>query len=163
MTTLPTLAAMTKTRFMASERFRPSDALRLSIGVTLRSVSGQMLEPAPQRSLVASPRHTFADLALSIDEAFGRWELGHLREFSLEDGVRVGDVVDTARAGQRLDYRSVRLQRLRGGERFRYTFEFDDRWAHDCMLIGTIDPVDVLAEHAGHPIVYQSMAPRPQG
>lgn len=66
------------------------------------------------------PHHTFADLALAIDDAFGRWELGRRREFTFADGSQVGEAGADRRRGEMLDYRRIRLQRLEGGERFGY-------------------------------------------
>lgn len=129
--------------------------LCLSIGVSLREGPGRSLDHPPERTLAASPRHTFADLAIAIDEAFGRWELGERREFTLGDGTRVGEVIG-ASAPRLVDYRRARLHRLEGGERFSYTFDCGDRWSHDCVLIGSIDPSEVLADRPGHPVVYQS-------
>ena len=129
--------------------------LCLSIGVSQRGVGND--DGAAERTLAASPRHTFADLAIAIDEAFGRWELGDRRWFTLADGSRVGDVADAARrARQLVDYRRSRLHRLQGGERFSYTFDAGQRWHYDCVLIGSIDPSEMLADRPGHPVVYQS-------
>ncbi len=134
--------------------------LCLSIGVRLRLGAARSFENPPERTLAASPRHTFADLAIAVDEAFGRWELGHRREFTLIDGTRLGEVVDEKKGSPRLvDYRRARLHRLRGGEPFTYTFEAGERWLHDCVLIGSIDPNEVLADRPGHPVAYQPGSP----
>ncbi len=136
--------------------------LCLSIGVRLRLGDGPNCEHPPERRLAASPRHTFADLAIAIDEAFGRWELGHRREFALADGTRLGEVADDRKGSRRLvDYRRARLHRLQGGEPFTYTFESGERWLHECVLVGSIDPDEVLADRPGHPVAYQPGRPTP--
>ncbi len=129
--------------------------LCLSIAVTLRKGGGGVEAPA-ERALAASPRHTFADLAIAIDEAFGRWELGHRRMFTLADGTRVGEVTDASPGARRMvDYRRARLHQLQGGERFTYAFlHSGDQWLHDCVLIGSIDPDDVLGDRPGHPVCF---------
>jgi hypothetical protein len=38
--------------------------------------------------MIASPRHTLAELAEAIDIAFARWDHSHLHEFKLGDGKR---------------------------------------------------------------------------
>jgi hypothetical protein len=106
---------------------------------------------------VACPHHTFADLALAIDDAFGRWELGRRREFTFADGSRVGEAVADRRRGEMLDYRRVRLQRLEGGESFGYQVDDGETWTHECRLVGTIEPDEVAPDRPNHPVVYQSV------
>lgn len=153
--------AMAKTKLFPPGQVRSADTYWISVAVTLHVGEVPNLAASPERALVASPRHTFADLALAIDEAFGRWELGRLREFTLEDGTRVGDV--TPREGGRgvLDYRRVRLQRLEGGERFDYTVDDGRRWSHGCLLVGPIDADEVVPDRPGHPVVYQAVERAP--
>ncbi|MGI8759438.1 MAG: IS1096 element passenger TnpR family protein [Acidimicrobiales bacterium] len=147
---------MAKAKLLVGARVHPSGPLLMSIDVSLRSAGDRVLEPPPERSLIASYRHTFADLALAIDEAFGRWELGRLREFEFDDGTRVGDLGQRNHGPGCLDYRRARLQRLRVGERFSYTFHSGDGWVHACTCAGPVDLDDVRADHPGHPVVYQS-------
>lgn len=148
---------MPKTKPVPTGQLRSAETYWISVGVTLRSRGDRILEVPPERALVASPRHTFADLALAIDDAFGRWELGRRRTFTLGDGTRVGDVVAEGRRGVVLDYRRIRLQRLEGGEHFDYSVDDGERWTHECLLIGAIDPDEVVPDHPGHPVVYQSV------
>lgn len=127
--------------------------LCLSIGVTLRPGDASSASHPRERTLAASPRHTFADLAIAIDEAFSRWELGERRQFTLANGTRIGEVVSGRTGSHRLvDYRRARLHRLQGEERFSYTLHCGERWVHDCVLIGNIDPSEVLADQPGHPV-----------
>jgi hypothetical protein len=148
---------MAKTKPVSAGHLRSSGTYWISIGVTLRSGGDQLLQAPPERALVASPRHTFADLALAIDDAFGRWELGRRREFTLESGTRVGEVLVDRRGGEVLDYRRIRLQRLAGEERFGYSVDDGETWTHECRLIGAIDPDEVVPDRPGHPVVYQSV------
>jgi len=46
--------------------------------------------PRPGRTFVAARTHSFEQLAKAIDDAFGRWDLSHLHEFTLADGTAVG-------------------------------------------------------------------------
>lgn len=148
---------MPKTKPVPVGQLRSAETYSISVGVTLRSRGDCILEAPPERALVASPRHTFADLALAIDDAFGRWELGRRRTFILGDGTRVGDVAAGGRGGVVLDYRRIRLQRLEGAERFDYSVDDGERWTHGCLLIGAIDPDEVVPDHPGHPVVYESV------
>lgn len=146
---------MAKTMPFQGDLLHLPGTLCLSIGVTVHEAGGRSLDVPLERTLAASPRHTFADLAIAIDEAFGRWELGHVREFTLGDGTRVGDAVDAKTGPRRLvDSRRTRLHRLRGGERFTYTVDVGERWLHECVLIGSIDPDEVLVERPGHPVCF---------
>lgn len=117
-------------------------------------------QPAPERTLVASSHHTFADLALAIDEVFGCLELGSLREFTLQDSSRISDLADGGRSRRSFDYRRTRLQRLQGGEHFGYIFDAGDRWEHGCLLIGAIDLDEVLPDRPGHPVAYEAVGRR---
>jgi hypothetical protein len=148
---------MAKTKLVPADHLRSPGTFCLSIGVTLRSRGDQLLAAPPDRALVASPRHTFADLALAIDDAFGRWELGGRRVFVLADGTRIGEGMADRRRGELFDYRRVRLQHLEGGERFVYTMDDGETWTHECLLVGAIDPDEVVPDRPGHPVVYQSV------
>lgn len=148
---------MAKSKRVPAEHLRSTGTYWVSIGVTLRSRGDQLLHTPPERALVASPRHTFADLALAIDDAFGRRELGRLREFVLEDGTRVVEVMGDSRRGEVLDYRRIRLQRLEGGASFTYSVDHGESWTHACVLVGPIDHDEVAPDRPGHPVVYQSV------
>lgn len=62
----------------------------LSIRVDLVGGGGQDLWPGSGPILAASRSHTFAQLAIAIDDAFARWDRAHLHQFNLADGIRVG-------------------------------------------------------------------------
>ncbi|HWH34289.1 MAG TPA: hypothetical protein VNT56_03120 [Acidimicrobiales bacterium] len=147
---------MAKTKPSPRDRRPAPESAWISVVVTLVAADDQVLEAAPERALVASPWHTFADLALAIDDAFGRWELGSRRRFGLADGTEIGEVAGRRRTGE-LDYRRTRLQRLDGSEPFTYTVDDGTRWRHRCVLAGAIDADDVVPDRPGHPVVYQSV------
>ena len=88
----------------------------------------------------AAKSHTFADLAEAIDDAFARWDRGHLHDFVLADdpGSRTGSRL--GRPGE-LDDGSTALSRLERGEQFVYSFDLGDGRAHLCTVGDTwIDP-----------------------
>jgi hypothetical protein len=60
----------------------------LSIRVELVEGRADRFWPRPGRIFAAARRHTFADLAEAIDDAFGRWDRAHLHQFDLS-GDRV--------------------------------------------------------------------------
>lgn len=152
---------MLKSKASTEDRFRPPELRCLSIGVTLRSCDGQATSgPRPERVMIASPRHTFADLALAIDDAFGRWELGRRREFRFADGSRAGEAGDGRRRRDLVDDRRARLYRLQEGERFTYLADTGRRWGHECLVVGFIDPEEVLLDGPSHPVVYQAAGRR---
>ena len=62
----------------------------LAIRVTLLAGRGDTLWPPPGRDFVVGPRHTFADLAKAIDDAFARWDRAHLSQFTLAADTRKG-------------------------------------------------------------------------
>lgn len=144
-----------------ADRLRPQELRCLAIRVTLRSCAGRALPaPWPERVMIASPRHTFADLALAIDEAFARWELGRRREFSFSDGFRAGETADGRRRRDLVDDRRARLYRLQVGERFAYLADAGERWGHECSVVGWIEPDEVLLDGPSHPVVYQAVGRR---
>lgn len=125
----------------------------LSIRVELVSGNGQRFWPRPGRIFLASPQHTFAQLANAIDNAFGRWDRAHLHQFFLDDGRVIGssddeddpleDVVD--------DQRAVMAQ-LKPGEQFAYEFDFGDSWLHLCQREKeVVDPEDIFGMHPPDP------------
>ncbi len=152
---------MLKFKASTGDRFRPPELRCLSIGVTLRSCDGQSIPgPGSERVMIASPRHTFADLALAVDDAFGRWELGRRREFRFADGSRAGEAGDGRRRRDLVDDRRARLYRLQEGERFTYLTDTGQRWGHECLVVGFIDPAEVLLDGPSHPVLYQAAGRR---
>jgi pRiA4b ORF-3-like protein len=128
----------------------------LSITVELVEGRARTFWPRPGRALAAARSHTFADLALAVDEAFARWDLSHLHEFRLPDGSRIGQPdEDWGEPDAVLDDRVTKLSRLAPDEKFLYVFDFGDGWHHICT-VGTerIDPVEVFGITPRRPLAY---------
>jgi hypothetical protein len=115
----------------------------MTILVELLGGGGIDCNPPPGRTMLVGPRHTFADLASAIDQAFARWDLSHLHLFELADGRLVGepspewerDVVDETTLAL--------ASALRVGDSFSYVFDLGDNWRHDCEVEATdVDPED---------------------
>ena len=118
----------------------------LSIRVELVSGNAERFWPRPGRIFVASPRHTFAQLADAINDAFGRWDRSHLHQFFLSDGSLIGlpDYDDDA-PEDLVDGRQTIVGRLAPGEQFVYEFDFGDNWLHLCQReTQAADPEAVL-------------------
>jgi len=128
----------------------------LSIRVDLVSGRGEDLWPRPGRILAAARRHTFAQLAAAIDDAFARWDRAHLHDFTLADGTRLTTpYVDWEESGPALDDRRTTLARLLTGEQFAYVFDFGDDWTHLCTVgADRIDPLDELGILPDGPLPY---------
>lgn len=93
------------------------------------------LWPRPGRTFVASRTHTCEQFAEAIDDAFGRWDLAHLHEFTLADGICVGEPDPDFDEGRVIvDSRRTKLGRLALGEQFAYVFDLGDYWAHLCTV-----------------------------
>jgi hypothetical protein len=115
----------------------------LSIRVDLIEGRGEHCWPRPGRILAAARSHTFAQLAVAIDDAFARWDRAHLHEFRLADGTRIGIPDDEWDDEKAIDGRRTTLTRLRPGEQFLYVFDFGDDWTHLCT-VGDARPLEVL-------------------
>jgi hypothetical protein len=124
----------------------------LQIRVDLIEGRGEACEPPPGRILVVGPRHTFADLAATIDIAFARWDPGHLHLFQLADGRDIG-YPDPEQPGW-LDHGRLRVSREVGpGEVFGYIFDLGDEWRHRCEVSDErVDPVEVYGEVPPAPV-----------
>lgn len=127
----------------------------LAIKVELVEGRGRYWWPRPGRVFAASRTHTFAQLARSIDEAFGRWDFGHLHGFTLGDGTSVGIPDPDWPEREALDEETTRLGRLQAGEAFAYEFDFGDGWTHICRVEEQrIDPLDLLGVVPEVPVAY---------
>lgn len=156
------MRSMQKTKPSSADRLRPPEMRFLSISVRLPpDVDDPSTTRPSERVLIASPRHTFADLALAIDEAFGRWELGQGRQFCFADGSRAGEEGERSHRSNLVDDRRARLYRLREGERFVYVVDNGVRFEHECTVVGWLDPDDVLFDRPSHPVVYQAVGRSP--
>ena len=61
------------------------------IRVDLIGGRGQTLQPSPGRRFAVPSGCTFEEFGEAIDLAFARWDLSHLRQFTLEDGTLLVD------------------------------------------------------------------------
>jgi hypothetical protein len=132
---------------MASERW-------LSIKVELLSGQGLKLEHPPGRVMIASPRHSLAELAEAIDVAFARWDHSHLHVFDLGDGSRYmlggsdfePEVIDSTRV-------TLGALGLDRGAGFEYVFDLGDDWRHRCEVQATdVDPEEEYGAPADQPV-----------
>lgn len=93
--------------------------------------------------MIVGPRHTFADLADAVDQAFARWDLSHLHMFELPDGRFLG-AVSPEWDQDMLDETSFIVASTVGvGETFEYVFDLGDDWRHSCEVeAADVDPID---------------------
>jgi hypothetical protein len=131
-----------RSRKRAKAPAAPRAAAWLGIRVELAGRRGTTFPRPAGRIFAASPTHSFAILARQIDIAFARWDLGHLHEFELAGGDRIGPIDEDADDAV-LDEERVKLSRLKAGDTFTYTFDFGDMWVHRCIVEN--DPIDPLA------------------
>ena len=106
----------------------------MTIRVELTGRQGEQLVPPPGRILLAHPDHVFAELADAVDNAFGRWDITPLHEFTVE-GRRVlpgGDPDDDEAADS--DALTLGEAGLGTGARFSYVFDLGEGWEHDCRV-----------------------------
>ncbi len=128
----------------------------LSIRVDLVEGAGRSYWPRPGRVFAASGSHTFADLAVAIDDAFARWDRSHLHDFRLAGGTRIALPDDEwDEPGARLDEQATKLNRLEANEQFVYVFDFGDGWTHLCTVgAAKIDPLVELGITPRKPLPY---------
>lgn len=118
------------------------------------------LWPPPGRVVLVGPRHTFRDLATAIDGAFARWDTGHLWEYTLDDGRRIGlpDPDDDPEEDEEPLLDAGRLTvtgTVTHGAAFRYVFDLGSRWVHRCTVDAEpVDPVAVLGTRPDRPTAY---------
>jgi hypothetical protein len=121
----------------------------LSIQVELVGGRGEVFWPRPGRTFAAARTHTFADMAAAIDDAFGRWDRGHLHQFWLPGNRRVTtpfewDDIDDDGDEVLVDH-DVKLGVLSLGDQFAYEFDFGDEWTHLCVVDNQrIDPLESI-------------------
>ena len=95
---------------------------------------GEPLAVPPGRVLLAHPDHVLGELADAVDNAFGRWDLTPVSEFTI-DGRRAlpgGDPDDP----EALDSDTCRIGDLGWavGSQFTYTFDLGEGWEHECRV-----------------------------
>ena len=132
------------------------------VTVELLGGRGTSFWPAPGRTLLIGPRHTFGDLAGAIDRALARWDVAHLSLFELADGAVVTDAESLEEADSLLssysaghDMRTAKVMKLvPPGSSFRYVFDLGDGWTHACARgMEQVDPVEVYGSTPRDPIV----------
>jgi hypothetical protein len=128
----------------------------VSIRVELVEGAGRSFWPRPGRILAAARSHTFADLAVAIDDAFARWDRSHLHEFRLADETRIGQSEDDwNEPGAALDDQKTKLSMLNTGDEFLYVFDLGDGWHHLCTVgEQKIDPLDEFGITPSKPLPY---------
>jgi hypothetical protein len=116
----------------------------LYIEVELVSGRGEDYWPRPGKIFLASPSHTFWQLADAINVGFGRWDHSHLSEFVMADGSRIGFTgPEFDDFGDTLDIEAETLTRLQPSEQFAFMFDFGDGWTHLCTVHpDRVDPED---------------------
>jgi hypothetical protein len=118
------------------------------VRVILARHGGELLDDPPGRDLLVRASHSFAQLAKAIDTAFARWDLGHLHEFSLPDGTRIGMAdADEFGADGELDEatETIGAASLKVGDSVAYVFDLGDSWEHDCTILRVnVDPHEEL-------------------
>ena len=126
----------------------------LSIRIELVSGRGIELEHPPGRVMIASPRHSLAELAQAIDLAFARWDHSHLHAFELDGGRRhmPGGSEFEPEVGDSTVARLDRLDLARGAE-FEYVFDLGDDWRHRCRVEATdVDPEEEYGATPEQPV-----------
>lgn len=101
--------------------------------------------------MLASTRHTFADLGAAIDTAFARWDHSHLHLFELGLGK---DLMLGGGDDGEPDSQKVRLDVLatKSGN-FTYTYDLGDDWRHECEVIEVgVDPMEAYGVAPEHPV-----------
>jgi hypothetical protein len=127
----------------------------LAIKVELVEGRGEYFWPRPGRVFAAARSHTFAELARSIDAAFGRWDFAHSHGFTLRDGTSVGTPDPDWGAPEALDDEVTELGRLQAGEAFAYEFDLAARWMHLCTALEQpVDPLEALGVVPDKPLPY---------
>ncbi len=113
------------------------------------------LKPPPGRILIVGPSHSFEQLAETINQAFGRWDLSHLHEFKLSDGRRIGFPGDDfAPATAWEDHAKLMVCReVKPADEFTFTFDFGDNWRHLCTVgPEKADPIEEYGEKPARPV-----------
>ncbi len=147
-------AAITRKRTVGVRSPR-SPRTWLSIRIELVEGRGERRWPRRGRLFAADRNHTFAQLALAVDDAFARWDRSHLHEFQMSDGTRFGITDPEFDNEEVLDGRKARLLRLQPGEKFIYVFDLGDDWTHLCTVGDTaLDPMETLGIVPEAPIPY---------
>lgn len=129
----------------------------LQIQVELEGGRDIECDPPPGRIFIVGPSHTFAALAEAINQAFARWDLGHLHVFLLADGREVGFAdVDPEIHGW-LDHDALKVaSELAPGDAFSYVFDLGDDWRHRCRVLD--EKADPREEYGPGPLPRRPVA-----
>jgi hypothetical protein len=120
------------------------------IRVELLSGCGEHFDPPPGRDILISPQHTFRQLAEVINASFARWDLGHLYQFHMPDGSRIGTVFEDDDEMHEAARR--KLGRRAEGDVFIFEFDFGDSWMHRCTIIEEVEPEDAYGVRPKGPV-----------
>jgi pRiA4b ORF-3-like protein len=126
----------------------------LAIEVVLVSGRALVLDPQPGRIVIASPTHTLADLAATVDAAFARWDLSHLHLFRVDGaGTFMPDGDPDMNAGNS-QTTTLGWLGLTVDQAFEYVFDLGDDWLHRCVVASTdVDPREEYGERPRKPVV----------
>lgn len=103
--------------------------------------------------MLVGPRHSFADLAESIDAAFARWHVAHLHQFELSNGRLIGPSDPDAEPFLVDEETVTPASTLASGDRFIYVFDLGDWWEHECVVERTeVDPTDEYGDAPLEPV-----------
>lgn len=127
--------------------------------ITVELVHGRGVDydPPPGREILCPLETTFEQLALTIDKAFGRWDLAHLRQFVLPDRTVVTDpetIAEVFADGETmtLPLAEVVRPRLERLQRFEYVFDLGDGWTHRCTVRDFVDPDETYGSRPTEPV-----------
>ena len=119
----------------------------LEIRVELLRGRGMDLDPRPGRIFLVGPKHDFGALARAIDQAFARWDLGHLHVFELSDGRQIGMAEDDVDDEFEDETGVLIASAVAKGDEFTYVFDLGDDWTHSCTVQrDDVDPVKEFNE-----------------
>ena len=109
----------------------------LRIRVELVAGHGDSLVPAPGRVMLVPPTATFADFALGVDVAFGRWDVTPSRSFRRAPAGR-HERRRPERGPGEISLQSLVRDGVSRGSSFEYLFDDDEKWLHECLVEGFV-------------------------
>jgi hypothetical protein len=108
----------------------------------------------PAGDFLASSSFPLAELAVAIDSAFARWDLGHLHLYRFPDGAEYG-LGGREEGDETTATESVVLEDLDLTTRatFEYVFDLGDEWRHRCAVLAVdVDPEEEFGEEPLGPV-----------
>lgn len=101
--------------------------------------------------MLASTRHTFADLGAAIDTAFARWDHSHLHLFELDSGMTL--MLGGGDDGEPDSQRHSLAILGRTPARFTYVYDLGDDWRHECEVTAVgVDPLEAYGTTPAQPV-----------